>query len=225
MKIIPNISANPHLAPLAVEYLQALLQGRRNNALQMINELINHGMPVDEIYLSIMQPVMYEVGRLWQVNEISIGTEHYCTASTQLIMAQIFPHVVNPKRVNKGMVACCQGSELHELGMRMVCDFFEMAGWDTYFMGANTPGESVVAAVKSFPTDLLCISSTMGTGLPLTRSLIRDVKIALGDEPPKIMVGGLPFLMNPKLADVVGADATAVDARAAVQQAMLLLAA
>jgi methanogenic corrinoid protein MtbC1 len=27
--------------------------------------------------------------------------------------------------------------------MRMVADFMEMEGWDTYYLGANTPTESV----------------------------------------------------------------------------------
>ena len=47
------------------------------------------------------------------------------------------------------MVATCIGGELHEIGIRMVADFFEMEGWDTYYLGANTPADAVVAELSA----------------------------------------------------------------------------
>lgn len=35
----------------------------------------------------------------------------------------------------------------HEIGMRMVADFFEMEGWDTYYLGANTPTRSILQTI------------------------------------------------------------------------------
>jgi methanogenic corrinoid protein MtbC1 len=106
--------------------------------------------------------------------------------------------------------------------MRMVCDFFEFEGWDTYFLGAVTPAQDLVKVTRTRKPDLVCISATMAFGLPKIRNLIRDLHAATTGHAPRIMVGGLPFLINPALSNIVGADATAADARQAVGVAAAL---
>ncbi|HEY5309978.1 MAG TPA: cobalamin B12-binding domain-containing protein, partial [Casimicrobiaceae bacterium] len=49
--------------------------------------------------------------------------------------------------------------DLHELGARMVADFFEMEGWDSYYTGANTPTGGVVQAIVERRPDVLAISA------------------------------------------------------------------
>ena len=63
-----------------------------------------------------------EVGRLWQMNRLSVAQEHYVTAATQLIMSQLYPLVFRTARRDRRIVAACVGGELHELGVRMVAD-------------------------------------------------------------------------------------------------------
>ena len=200
-------------------YLDLLLAGQRHKAMQAVLSQVEAGLPVDTVYIDVLQPVLYELGRLWQINEIDVATEHYVTAVTQLLMARLFPYALNQKRVSRSMIGCCLGSELHELGMRMVCDFFEFKGWNTYFLGAITPQESLLGAIRSRRPDLLCLSATMAFGLPQIRDLIKRIQDSSTDTVPKIMVGGLPFIISPGLSAIVGADATAPDARLAVQVA------
>lgn len=204
---------------LGHEYLELLLEGQRQAALRKILEQVDAGLPVSTVYIDVLQPVMYELGRLWQVDEIDVATEHYVTAATQLLMAKLFPHTLNQRRISRSMVGCCLGSELHELGMRMVCDFFEFEGWDTYFLGAITPSDSLMSVIRSRQPDLLCLSATMSFGLPQIRDLIQKIQALTEIKVPKIMVGGLPFIINPDLSSMVGADATAADARFAVKVA------
>ena len=206
---------------LGRRYLDLLLDARRQEAMQVITSEVERGLPVGDAYVDVLQPVMYEVGRLWQTDEIDIATEHYVTAATQLLMARLFPQAMATRRISRSMVGCCLGSELHELGMRMVCDVFEFEGWDTYFLGAITPSGSLVKVIRDRRPDLVCISATMAFGLPGIRTLIRELRAGC-ENPPRVMVGGLPFLINPDLATVVGADATAPDARQAATAAAAL---
>jgi methanogenic corrinoid protein MtbC1 len=217
-----DLAGHPGLPPLGREYLDLLLDGRRLDAMRTITGRVEEGLPVGDVYVDVLQPVMYEVGRLWQLDEIDIATEHYITAATQLLMARLFPHALSTRRISKSMIGCCLGSELHELGMRMVCDFFEFEGWDTYFLGAVTPAQDLVKVTRTRKPDLVCISATMAFGLPKIRNLIRDLHAATTGHAPRIMVGGLPFLINPALSNIVGADATAADARQAVGVAAAL---
>ena len=215
-----SISANS--MALAKSYLNQLLNGERGRAIETILNQVRQGLPVSTVYLDVLQPVMYEVGRLWQTDEISIAVEHYCTAATQLLMAQLYPIALTSRRINRSMIGCCLGNELHELGMRMVCDLFEFEGWDTFFLGAITPSATLNNTILEKRPDLLCLSATMAFGIPQTRNVIVELRDALGKDAPKIMVGGLAFLIKPSLAESVGADATAADAREAVRTAAML---
>ena len=219
MAVMADPAISREFSLLGHKYLNLLLEGQRHKALQAILDRVDAGLPVDTVYIDVLQPVMYELGRLWQMDEIDVATEHYVTAATQVLMARLFPHALDQRRISRSMIGCCLGSELHELGMRMVCDFFEFEGWDTYFLGAITPQESLLGVIRSRRPDLLCLSATMSFGLPQIRDLIRIIQGFSEDKIPKIMVGGLPFIINPDLSTAVGADATASDARLAVKVA------
>lgn len=204
-------------------YLEHLLSARRQQAFSAVLNALDSGMPVTTVYLDVIQPAMYELGRLWQTDAIDIATEHYCTAATQVLLAQIFPMGLNRPSKGFSMMGSCLGSELHELGMRVVCDFFEFSGWDTFFTGAVTPPAEIAAIARSRKFDALCFSASLASGVPLIRAVVRDIRHSLGDATPAIIVGGLAFLINPQLYKAVGADATAPDARGAVQVAEQLL--
>ena len=203
-------------------YLELLLQAKRTEALNSIVDCVKAGVPLEDVYLKILQPVMYEVGRLWQTNKIDISVEHYITATTQLTMGHLFPYAISDTRAGKKMLGGCLGSELHELGMRMVSDIFELEGWDTYFLGAVTPDQSFITAIEAQKPDVVCLSATLQSGIPMARDLISKINHSMGADRPKIIVGGLAFLLNPQLAEIVGADSLGTNARDTVEKATAL---
>lgn len=208
----------PH-ALLAQQYLQALLAGERHRASKLILDAAERGVPVKEIYLEVFQRTQREIGRLWQVNRISVAQEHYCTAATQLIMSQLYPYVFSGEKTQGVFVATCIAGELHEIGIRMVADFFEMSGWDTFYLGANTPDESVVKTLAERHAVALGISATIATHLHGVERLIRAVRAAPACAGTAILVGGYPFNLSPELWRNVGADGWSQDAAGAIELA------
>jgi methylmalonyl-CoA mutase cobalamin-binding domain/chain len=157
------------------------------------------------------------------MNQISVAQEHYCTAATQLTMSQLYPRLFSTDRIGRRLVAACVGDELHELGVRMVADFFEMEGWDTYYVGANTPAESILQTVMERRADILGVSATMTFHLRDVAALIVRVRGAPGGRDAAILVGGYPFNVAPDLWRQVGADGHARNAQEAVGLATRLL--
>ena len=51
-------------------FLGALLASDLSGARRVLDEAIAAGMPVRRIYLDVLQPTLYEVGRLWSHAEI-----------------------------------------------------------------------------------------------------------------------------------------------------------
>ena len=212
------------LQPITREYLERLLRSRREAARRLIMDQVKGGAGVGDIYLQVFQPALREIGRLWQMHDLSVAQEHYCTHATREIMAQILPLATSVRRSGRRVVAAGAGDELHEAGLRMVADFLELAGWDVYFLGANTPAGAVVESLQEQPADLLAISATITFHVDAVAELIGRVRVGAIEKRPKILVGGYPFNISPGLWRQVDADGWARDAREAVAEAESLLA-
>ena len=206
-------------AGIAEAYLDALLAADRAHAHRIISEALRDGLSIRNLYLNVFQPVQHEVGRLWLINKVSVTEEHFCTAATQTIMSDLYPQIIASRRCGKTLVAACVGSELHEIGMRMVADFFEMEGWDTYYLGAGIPHDQLLSAIEQRKPDLVALSATMTYHVAKVQELISAIRSAFAATTPRIMVGGLPFNMDTGLWRTVGADVWAPDAEKAVQVA------
>lgn len=207
------------LSGLAHQYLKTLRHGDRSSASHLILDVIEQGTPVKDIYLHVFQPSQYEIGRLWQTNQMSVAEEHYCTAATQLIMAQLYSTIFNTEKIGRNMVATCIGNELHEIGLHMVADFFEMSGWDTYYLGSNTPASSILQTLSERKPDVLAISATMTFHIELVTNLIQQVRAIDPDRHIKILAGGYPFNIEPELWRQVDADGYAPNAEQAINLA------
>jgi methanogenic corrinoid protein MtbC1 len=204
---------------LAGRYLGHLIQGDRNAASQLVLDAVRGGISVKDIYLRVFQPAQREVGRLWQSNDLSVAQEHFCTAATQMIMSQLYPFIFNSEKNGRRMVATCVGGELHEIGLRMVADFFEMDGWDTYYLGANAPAEAIAQSIADRRADMLAISATMTFHVARTAELIQAVRDTPAGRGVSILVGGYPFNLSPQLWRQVGADGSARNAQEAIEVA------
>ena len=215
-----------NLSPLAQNYLDSLLKGKREMALSLILNEVKSGIPVKEMYVQVFQPVQYEIGRLWQTNKISVAQEHFCTGATQLVMSQLYPYIFTGEKKNRKMVTTCVPGELHEMGARMVTDFFEMNGWDTYYLGANMHIDSVVRYLTDVKPQCLAISATMTFHVSAVEELIRQIRLSPEvSSDLKIIVGGYPFKVAKGLWVSVGADGFAQNATEAIELAEKLIAA
>ncbi len=216
------IDGSGPLDSLARQYLEALLAADRKQASDAIAEALKNGTSIKDIYLHVFQRSQQEIGRLWQINKISVAQEHYCSAATQMIMAQLYPFIFTGEPKERRIIVACVSGELHEIGARMVADLFEMDGWDSYFVGANTPLKDLIETIGTKHADIVALSVTMTFHLSELTSYIREIRNTYGAV--KIMVGGYPFTISPTLWQKVGADAWAPDAVQAVAVAEGLIA-
>ena len=217
------VSSDEPYGSLAADYLARLLEGNRSAAGYLIGNAMGAGATVEDMHLHVFQPCQWELGRLWQMNCITVADEHYCTAATQLIMSQLYGYIFGGPRNERKMVSTCVGDEMHEIGARMVSDLFELHGWDTHYLGANVPAESVVSTIEEYDPDVLAISATLVSHVSAVKDLIHQVRESPAGARAKMLVGGHPFRIAPSLWQKVGADATGVDALQALRAADGLL--
>jgi methanogenic corrinoid protein MtbC1 len=193
------------LAELAHQYLSALLRYDRHSASNLILRAVENKVSIKEIYCHVFEPCQYEIGRLWQSNVVSVAQEHYCTASTQLVMSQLYPYIFRSDRTSRGtIVAACVSGELHEIGARMLCDLLEMEAWNTIYLGANVPTTGIVDVLRDNHSDILAVSASMTFHIRAVREVIAAVRLAMPET--RILVGGYAFKIAPNLWRDVGAD-------------------
>jgi methanogenic corrinoid protein MtbC1 len=217
------IDSNDDKGRIASKYLEQLLRGDRREAQATIRRAIAEGMGFKELYLSIFQPTQYEIGRQWQHRLISVAQEHYVTGVTQQMMSQIYPDIITQTGGKGVLIVTCVGNELHEMGARMVADFLEMDGWETNYLGSNTPTNALISIIKQRKAKGLFVSATMGYNVTKVRQLVEDVRSDPELQDVKIVVGGYPFNSVKGLVRSVGADGYARDAEEAIRVANDLL--
>lgn len=110
----------------------------------------------------------------------------------------------------------CLEEEHHELGARMSSDYLTLLGFDSFFIGANTPKNEIVNAIETLQPDVVCISVTNYFHLTrlhtLTDMLAKsDVgyisKASTTDEKVyKLVVGGYAVHHSSNVASLVKAD-------------------
>lgn len=211
------INNNSTMSALALQYFNMILVGDKTGATKLITTSLKSGISVQDIYIGVFQEVQYEVGRLWQHNKLSVAMEHLCTSTTSHIMTLISPFLnTNPKN-GKKMIATCVSEELHDIGIRMVSDLVENSGWESYYLGSNTPDRSIVEIVRQTKADVLGLSVTISYHLKHLLQLIEIIKSDKELSGTHIIVGGYPFKLDKELWKRVGADSFAEDAIGAVQ--------
>ncbi len=209
-------------APEAERFLACVREGGPGAAGAFVSGLLDAGWPLQDVYLRVIEAAQHEVGRLWQLNRITVAQEHYYTAATQLVMSQLYPRLfARPARGPRVVIACVSG-ELHEVGARMVADLLQLEGFDTYFLGASVPARDLVRFVRERAAVLLGLSATLPAHLGRLEATIRAVRDDESLRRVKVVVGGNPFGRVRDLWKSVGGDACARDAREAVEVARAL---
>jgi len=215
--------AGAPLGLIAKRYLAALMGGDEAAAHRVAMESLDRGMTIDVLYAEIVAPVMREVGRLWHANRITVAQEYYISSATQLLMAHLYPRICATECRGPVLVAACVQGELHEMGLRMVADLFQLQGWNTRFLGGDNSAMVVAAFVDHVDADVVAISAMMAANVPAVAAQIAMLRGRDKAGRRKILVGGYPFQVDPDLWRRVGADGSGGDGYQAIEVAHSLL--
>ncbi len=221
---MPSLLADgqPHV-DLARRFLLAVLEGRRHDAHQLLLDAMEQGASVADLHRHVLAGTQAELGRMWQVGDATIAEEHLASRTVEeaLTLLRARSPRVEPNG-RKVLVASVQGN-MHDIGARMVADHFEMAGWQAFLLGADTPADAVVSAISHFKADLVALSAGLGLNIRATAALVAAIREASPAVP--VLVGGRPFSRLPDLWQTVEADGSAPDAEGAVAEGERLVAA
>jgi methanogenic corrinoid protein MtbC1 len=172
-----------------------------------------------EAEMHMIQPALYRIGEKWQANQITVAQEHLATAIVQMVMPMGLMRSQPPAPLDKRVLLACVEGNQHAVGLAMVSDAFALAGWQVQYLGANVPTTALVAQIQASQPDLVGLSVSFPQQLRVAKLVIAQLQACMGTTRPAVMVGGLAVNRFNQLTQVLGADASGVNATEAVAQA------
>ncbi len=176
------------------EFLQA--EDKSGAILYALDLLDKGSIKIPELYEQVLGPLL-NVMHCPEKDETCIWREHVRTSIVRSIIEVAYPYVIKAKQtpdfVMTGLkvLVVCPTEEYHEIGARMAADFFELAGFSTTFVGANTPEKDILSAVQNLHPQFVAISVTNYYNLFKAKTVIDSILVQ--DPSIKILLGGSAF--------------------------------
>lgn len=163
----------------------------------ILEKLQKKEIDVVDLYGQILTPILNNIECNLEERRICIWKEHVKTAIVRTIVECCFPYIIEKRdslnKPSRGTaVIICPPDEYHDLGARMASDFLTIAGYNTIYVGGNTPYKDFYNAVDLIKPELVAISVSNYYHLVATKKIITELEKA-SEHPMKIVVGGYAF--------------------------------
>jgi methanogenic corrinoid protein MtbC1 len=212
----------PQPAPDDIAHLaELLLRREKAQAERFVAAVQARGVDTEAILLDLLAPAARHLGVLWDTE-----CADFIGVTVGLSYLQGFAHNLSGESAELGtngaggrrILLVSLPGEQHVFGTQIVAEMLRRARWDVW----DAPGateEDILSLVKTEWFAFVGVSIGAPEQLEALAALIRRVRRSSLHRGIRVMVGGRPFEGHPDRVTQVGADATAIDAREAVDQA------
>jgi len=174
----------------------------QEKCIELVNDALKSGsISIEDLYENVLRMSMSHLTDVETDDSHKIWKEHIQSGIIRSVIEMVYPYVLS-QRKNKPLkraAVICPDGEQHELGARMVSDYIRMMGFETFFVGRDTPRKELFDLIETLKLDLIAISVTNYYNLS---KVIQMVSFIESNFPSiKLMVGGKGFEMNPDLFD------------------------
>ncbi|MBU1095259.1 MAG: cobalamin-dependent protein [Bacteroidetes bacterium] len=171
-----------------LHYLSALVDGDKETCRLIISKLLTEKHEAKSIYDNIIKKSMYRIGQLWEKCRLSVAEEHVASEITKEILSLINISTENKCKTGKSIVITCVQKEYHEIGPKLISDFFELKGWCSTFVGSNIPPKDFIKLLKEKKPDLVGISNNFYLNITRLLELVDLIKQQTPEQ--QIIIGG-----------------------------------
>lgn len=186
---------------------------------------MSEGLGFDSLLLDVMAPAARILGERWEDDradfiEVTLGLWRLQELVHELASRRCgaVTHVIHDRRI---LCAVAPGDD-HSFGSLLLEEMFRRAGWTcTGLRGVSR--SQLLRQVAEGWFEIIALTVSVERNSATLADLVADLRAASCNPGVSIMVGGPVFNDHASLADEIGADATASNARAALHQAELLV--
>ncbi|MGC8785401.1 MAG: corrinoid protein [Armatimonadota bacterium] len=201
---------------------QAILEGKRNEAVELTQKLVDAGVTPKQILDEGLIAGMSIAGEKFKNGEYFVPEILVAARAMKASMEILRPLLVATDVQPMGtMVIGTVRGDLHDIGKNLVAMMVEGAGFQVVDLGVDVTADKFIAAAKEHNAQIVGMSALLTTTMTYIPEVIKAFD-AEGLRPKvKIIVGGAP--VTQEWANQIGADAYAPDAATAVDKCKELL--
>lgn len=177
------------------------------------------------ICLDLLAPAARRLGELWEADLCDFTQVTLGLWRIQQVLHDVSPSFrsdLHSGETGRRVLLATLPGEQHTFGMSMVADFFRQRRWDVRLDTPGPRGEAL-RLLRAERFDLVGVSLGSETRFDELAEWITTARRVSLQRDIVVMVGGPIFASRPEWVPLVGADATARDASAAVDVAEALL--
>ncbi|MDW8105031.1 MAG: corrinoid protein [Armatimonadota bacterium] len=201
---------------------QAILEGKRNEAVELTQKLIDAGVTPKQILDEGLIAGMSVAGEKFKNGEYFVPEILVAARAMKAAMEILRPLLVatDVQPIGTMVIGTVRG-DLHDIGKNLVAMMVEGAGFKVVDLGVDVTADKFVAAAKEHNAQIVGMSALLTTTMTYIPEVIKAFD-AEGLRPKvKLIVGGAP--VTQEWADQIGADGYAPDAATAVDKCKELL--
>ena len=200
----PEFSYSPSgLKKRNAEFLAYALESA-NKAVEMLLMLRETGYTEEQILMDLIETSLIKTGTFWAEGIYNEAMEHQVSSAVLkgMDLMQSCSPIITPFR---GKIASLTpGGEGHNMGLKMMGRFFELDGWENYFLGSSVPANSLKTFISDMKIDLFLVSVTLNENADSCYSMIKAVKTL--ENPPIVIAGGAGIKHSKNAVSAAGAD-------------------
>lgn len=184
------------------------------------------GVGFESLLLDVMAPAARILGERWEDDradfiEVTLGLWRLQELVHELASRRCGTDCASAMPERRILCAVAPGDD-HSFGSLLLEEMFRRAGWIcTGLRGATRT--QLLRQVSEGWFEIIALTVSVERNSATLANLVADIRAASCNPGVSIMVGGPVFNDHVSLADEIGADATASDAKAALHQAELLV--
>lgn len=181
-------------AAFRTELERLIVAGDKPGAVMLALDAVEKGtIDIPELY-GLLGDLMVRIGERWRTGETAVWQEHRASGIARTIVEALYPQVrsrVCSAIGGRTILLACPQDETHDLGLRMLADRFDLAGWRTCTLGADTPTVEIAAAARALRADIIVLSVSTHFHRVGVRALLDAMHAELPET--RVMVGGPAF--------------------------------
>jgi methanogenic corrinoid protein MtbC1 len=234
--IIPRLLLSHHVEPKATgatrgapaievgdvsNFVDILLSSDSKDASGFVDGLLLKGVALETVLMDLMAPAARRLGDMWTADEcdfvdVTLGVSRMHALLRQFC-GQMGVNDNKPVHGRKALLVPTPG-EQHTFGLRIVEEFLLRDGWIVRSK-LDASLEEAAAMVRADHFEFIGFTLSSEVLVSALREAISISRSESKNRSIRVIVGGSLFSKQPKIADTVGADALALEAAQAVNQA------
>jgi len=152
-------------------------------------------LTLEQLYLELLAPTLSNFECDIDDQEVCIWKEHIRTSIIRTILETSYLFIIERlqtvEHVDRTILVLTPAFEYHEIGAIMNAHLMLLQGFDARYIGANTPKDEIMSALRAYEPDFIALSVSNTYNIVVTKRITEEIRRFFPDV--GIILGGRAF--------------------------------